>query len=78
MRYYYEVSVAVEPVAPNKVNPFHLGGKVHWVRKGKPRATFAEAQRDAITNGERPYRIESEPGNVVEAGKIDQPMEVVK
>ena len=59
MRYYYEVSVAVEPVAPNKVNPFHLGGKVHWVRKGKPRATFAE-------------------GNVVEAGKIEQPMEVVK
>ena len=41
MRYYYEVSVAVEPVVPNKVNPFHLGGKVHWVRKGSARATFA-------------------------------------
>ena len=74
MRYYYEVSVAVEPVAPNKVNPFHLGGKVHWVRKGKPRATFAEAQRDAITNGERPYRIEREPGTV---GLVDKPTEVV-
>jgi hypothetical protein len=59
--WWYEVSVSKNGISGDgKVRGLYgKGGKVHWVQKGQPRASFAEAQADAIANGERPYRIKS-------------------
>lgn len=60
--YWYEVSVSKfgTPSSGAVKGLYGLGDKVHWVRKGEIRDTFAQAQADAIANGERPYRIKSE------------------